>query len=165
MPDEWVAREYPFAGPRADWATRETLGQERSNDFWETLLKRWQEIPLFLRNSLGEITSVPNFSFSDVFWVGADPNPIHPWLENAEFVAINRRVRKPVPWRGTTFWEQPLYLLLARDGRYLCGCCTLEGGFVIVHPYPEKAFSPREFKNGTDAEVMGQVTAILRRFT
>jgi hypothetical protein len=164
MPDEWVAREYPLAGPRADSAAGDTLAQERSNDFWESLLKRWQEIPLFLRNSLGEITSIPNFSFSDVFWVGADPNPIHPWLENAEFVAINRRVRKPVPWRGTTFWEQPLYLLLARDGRYLCGCCTLERGFVIVHPYPEKAFSPREFKNGTDAEVMGQVTAILRRF-
>lgn len=165
MPDELVAREFPLAGRRADSATGERAGRKRSNDFWETLLKRWQEIPLFLRNSLSEITSIPNFSFSDVFWVGADPNPIHPWLENAEFVAINRRVRKPVPWRGTTFWEQPLYLLLARDGRYLCGCCTLERGFVIVHPYPEKAISPREFKNGTDAEVMGQVTAILRRFT
>ena len=165
MPDELVPRELPLAARKVDAATGETLGRKRSNGFGGILLKRWQEIPLFLRKSLGEITRVPNFSVSDVFWVGADPNPIHPWLENAEFVAVNRRVRNPVPWRGTTFWEQPLYLLLARDGRYLCGCCTLEGGFVIVHPYPEKAFSPREFKNGTDAEVMGQVTAILRRFT
>jgi hypothetical protein len=164
MPDELVLRELPLAGRKVAAATLETLGRKRPNGPWGTLLKRWQEIPLFLRKSLSEITRVPNFSVSDVFWVGADPNPIHPWFENAEFVAINRRVRKPVAWRGTTFWEQPLYLLLARDGRYLCGCCTLERGFVVVHPYPEKAFSPREFKNGTDAEVMGQVTAILRRF-
>jgi len=165
MPDELVPRELPLAARKVDAATGETLGRKRSNGFGGILLKRWQEIPLFLRKSLGEITRVPNFSVSDVFWVGADPNPIHPWLENAEFVAVNRRVRNPVPWRGTTFWEQPLYLLLARDGRYLCGCCTLERGFVIVHPYPEKVFGPRAFKNGTDAEVMGQVTAILRRFT
>jgi hypothetical protein len=165
IPDELVPREVPLAGRKADATNRERIGRKQQNGLWGTLLKRWQEIPLFLRKSLSEITRVRNFSLSDVFWVGADPNPIHPWLENAEFVAINRRVRNPVPWRGTTFWEQPLYLLLARDGRYLCGCCTLERGFVIVHPYPEKAFSPREFKNGTDAEVMGQVTAILRRFT
>ncbi len=165
MPDELVPREPPLAGRKVDAASGETLGRKRQNGFWETLLKRWQEIPLFLRKSLSEITCVPNFSVSDVFWVGADPIPIHPWLENAEFVAVNRRVRKPVPWRGTTFWEQPSYLLLARDGRYLCGCCTLERGFVVVHPYPERAFGPREFKNGTDAEVLGQVTAILRRFT
>ena len=165
MPDELVPRELPLAARKVEAATGETLGRNRSNGFWETLLKRWQEIPLFLRRSLGEITRVPNFSVSDVFWVGADPNPIHPWLENAELITVNRRARKPVPWPGTTFWEQPLYLLLARDGRYLCGCCTLERGFVVVHPYPDKVFSPREFKNGTDAEVMGQVTAILRRFS
>jgi hypothetical protein len=165
MPDELVSRELPPAARKIDAATGETLGRKRSNGFGGALLQRWQEIPLFLWKSLSEITRVPSFSVSDVFWVGTDPNPIHPWLENAEFVAVNRRVRKPAPWRGTTFWEQPLYLLLARDGRYLCGCCTLERGFVIVHPYPEKPFSPREFKNGTDAEVMGQVTAILRRFT
>ncbi len=164
MPDELAPREPPLAERQVDAVTGETLGRKRQNGFWETLLKRWLEIPLFLRKSLSEITCVQNLSVSDVFWVGGDPNPIHPWLENAEFVAVNRRVRKPVPWRGTTFWEQPLYLLLARDGRYLCGCCTLERGFVVVHPYPERAFGPREFKNGTDAEIMGQVTAILRRF-
>jgi len=95
--------------------------------------------------------------------VGGDPNPIHPWLEDAEFVAINRRAKKPASWRGKTLWEQPLYLLLTRDGRYLCGCCTLERGFVVVHPYPDRPFSPRRFKDGSEAEVMGEVTTVLRR--
>jgi hypothetical protein len=127
------------------------------------LLKRWEEVPFFLQKSLREITRLPNFSFSDVFWVGGDRDPIHPWLDGAEFVAINRRVKKPSSTKGTTFWKQPLYLLLTRDGRYLCGCCTLERGFVVVYPYPDRPFAPREFKNGTDAEVMGEVTTILRR--
>jgi hypothetical protein len=120
-------------------------------------------VPLFLRRSLGELTRVPNFSVSDVFWVGGDASSIHPWLEGAEFVAINRRVRKPAASRGASFWERPLYLLLTRDGRYLCGSCTLERGLVVVHPYPDRLISPRQFKNGTEAEIVGAVTTILRR--
>jgi hypothetical protein len=33
----------------------------------------------------------------------------------------------------------------------------------VVHPSPDRPFSPRQFKNGTDAEVVGEVTTILRR--
>jgi hypothetical protein len=162
IPATLLPRELPHARRESNVAIREGLRQTQQNGFLGTLLKRWREVPLFLRKSLSDLTRVPNLSISEFFWVGGDPNPIHPWLENAELVVVNRRVRQPVPWSGTAFWEQPLYLLLARDGRYVCGCCTLERGFVVVHPYPDRPFSPRRFKNGTDAEVMGEVTAILR---
>jgi hypothetical protein len=162
MSDEFIPRAIPPTKRKSNNAN--TQGHSRrENGFWNNLLKRWEEVPLFLQRSIGELTGVPKFSVSDVFWVGGDRNPIHPWLEGAEFVAINRRVKKPASTKGTTFWEQPLYLLLSRDGRYLCGCCTLEEGFVVVHPYPDRPFSPRQFKNGADAEVMGEVTTILRR--
>lgn len=59
--------------------------------------------------------------------------------------------------------EQPLYLLLVRDGRYLRASCTLDQGIVTVHPYPDRPFRPRRFQNGAEAEVIGQVSAILRR--
>jgi hypothetical protein len=127
------------------------------------LHRRWQEIPLFLRKSLNDLTGVANFSLSDVYWVGADANPLNPCLENAEFVAVNRRFRIPVPGRRMSIAEQPLYLLLARDGRYLCASCTLDQGLVTVHAYPDRPFRPRRFKNGVEAEVIGQVSAILRR--
>jgi hypothetical protein len=160
LPAEFIRRENSLRSSQT--ANREGSSRKQ-NGFLNNLLKRWQEVPLFLRSSLRELTRVPTFSVSDVFWVGGDPNPIHPWLEDAEFVAINRRVKKPASWRGTTLWEQPLYLLLTRDGRYLCGCCTLERGFVVVHPYPDRPFSPRQFKDGSEAEVMGEVTTVLRR--
>lgn len=162
IPDNFMARSIPPSGRKASSMNREGPARKQ-NGFFNLLLERWRKIPLFLRRSLSEFTHIPNFSASDVFWVGGDPDSIHPWLRNAELVAINRRIRKPASARKTTFWEQPLYVLLTRDGRYLCGCCSLERGFVVVHPYPDRPFTPREFKNGTDAEVVGQVTAILRR--
>jgi hypothetical protein len=162
IPDEFSARERPLASHTSHAANVEQ-NSRKQNGLLSHLLKRWEEVPLFLRRSVGELTRVPNFSVSDVFWVGGDPSPIHPWLEQAEFVAINRRVRKPAASRDTSFWERPLYLLLTRDGRYLCGSCTLERGFVAVHPYPDRPFGPRQFKNGSEAEIVGEVTTILRR--
>jgi hypothetical protein len=164
IPDEFIHRESPPASHKSNSANAEG-NPRKQNGFLNLLLKRWEEVPLFLRRSVGEITRVPNFSVSDLFWVGGDPSPIHPWLVDAEFVAINRRVRKPAAARGASFWERPLYLLLTRDGRYLCGSCTLERGFVAVHPYPDRPFSPRQFKNGSEAEIVGEVTTILRRLS
>jgi hypothetical protein len=162
IPDEFSHRENPLTSRNSNAANGEG-NSRKQNGLLNNLLKRWEEVPLFLRRSLSELTRVPNFSVNDVFWVGGDASPIHPWLEGAEFVAINRRVRKPSASRGARFWERPLYLLLTRDGRYFCGCCTLERGFVVVHPYPDRPFHPRQFKNGSEAEVVGEVTTIFRR--
>ena len=164
MPDGIVRRASSPSAGRSSSAIRGGLSRKQ-NGFLAPLVERWEEVPLFLRRSLSELTRVANFSVSDLFWVGADRDPIHPWLENAEFVAINRRIKKPASSIKKTFWERPLYVLLTRDGRYLCGCCSLERGLVVVHPFPDRPFTPRRFKNGTDAEVVGEVTAILRRLT
>lgn len=162
IPVEFILGENPPAGQKSNSANAEG-NSRKPNGFWNLLLKRWEEVPLFLRKSAAELTRVANFSVSDVFWVGGNASPIHPWLEGAELVAINRRVRKPAASRGASFWERPLYLLLTRDGRYLCGSCTLDRGFVVVHPYPDRLISPRQFKNGSEAEIVGEVTTILRR--
>ena len=164
IPEEFILRESHPANHKSNLASaEENYGKQEG--FLNPLLKRWEEVPLFLRRSLGELTRVPKFSVSDLFWVGGDPSPIHPWLIDAEFVAINRRVRKPAAERGASFWERPLYLFLTRDGRYVCGSCTLERGFVAVHPYPDRPFSPRQFKNGSEAEIVGEVNTILRRLS
>lgn len=163
IPDELVPREPPREKRKAVSTNREELSREQKSEFLGIVHRRWQEIPLFLRKSLNHLTGVANFSLSDVYWVGADANPLHPCLENAEFVVVNRRFRTPVPGRRMSIAEQPLYLLLVRDGRYLCASCTLDQGLVTVHPYPDRPFRPRRFKNGVEAEVIGQVSAVLRR--
>ena len=139
------------------------MSQKPQTGFLGTLLNQWEEIPLFLRKSLDELSGIKNLSPSDVFWVGGDQEPLHPWLNRATFVVINRRIKKPVQSTGRTFWEQPLYILLTRDRGYAVVALTPREGILKIHPYPDRPFTPSEFRNGTDAEVVGQITAILRR--
>lgn len=159
MPDELVPRETDRQNPRSREVERQTVLDQRG--FLGLLIERWQEVPLFLRHSLGELTGLKSASLSDLFWVGGDDAPIHPWLAGASLVAVNRRVKKPAQAKATL--DQPLYLILERDGSYLCGCCALHRGELVVHLYPGVPLGARRFRNGVDAEVIGQVTAILRR--
>jgi hypothetical protein len=134
-------------------------------DFLSNLIKEWQEVPIFLNGTLSAIAGLKRFSLSDVYWVGGDPHPIHPFLVNAVFAAVNRRIKSPVRSTLGTLWEQPLYLILAREGGYLCGCCTLNTGVLTIQPHPVGRSTARQFRLGIDAEVIGQVTAVLRRLT
>ena len=138
-------------------------GVQRTGGFVAALVSQWEEIPLFLRFSLDQITGLKGFSLSDVFWVGGDKTQRHPLLVNAAFVVVNRRARKPSPEARSGVCERLLYLILRRDGNYLCGRCTLNEGNLVLHGYPGGSAGNQHFRNGVDAEVVGQVTTILRR--
>jgi hypothetical protein len=140
-----------------------TMPQQNSEGgFVEQLQQRWEEIPFFLKDSLDSITRIRNFSQADVFWVGSDPRPRHPLLVSAEFVAVNRRAKKPPPAKKTNC-QPPLYLLVTRDGSYLCGPCTLDDQYLSLNGSFRHKIPARRFLNEGEAEVIGQVTAILRR--
>jgi hypothetical protein len=160
IPDEVVPRHAPSRNQDFHVASEKESFQE-SSGFLGSLTKQWEEVPLFLRHSLNKITGLKNFSLSDVFWVGGDTTPSHPLLINATFVVVNRRVKNPA--QSTTACEPPLCLLLKRVGGYLCGCCALHQGNLVVRAYPGGRLATQQFKNGIDAEVIGQVTTILRR--
>lgn len=162
IPDELVPRAAPRASPCLSPACAGE-GLLPANGFFGSLVRQWEEIPLFLRHALADLTGLKNFSLSDVFWVGGNRTPRHPWLVHAALVAVNRRIKKPVPSPTTTFCQRPLYLLVERDGRYLCGPCSSEDGNLVVPAYPGEPDGARHFRSGVDAEVIGQVTAILRR--
>jgi hypothetical protein len=132
-------------------------------DFPSKLIDQWEELPLFIRNALPAICRLKDMSLSDIFWVDVNQHPTHPCLAGAAFVAVNRRLKTPMQSTAPTVWEQPLYMVLRRDGSYLCGTCVLQQGVLVIRPQSEQAHSPIELRNGIDAEVIGQVTAILRR--
>lgn len=159
MPDELVPKRVPGRKRGVPMAGQDD--PKEPSGFLAALVKQWEEIPLFLRHSLDEITGLKNLSFMDVFWVGGDQAQLHPLLANATFIVVNRRARKPPT--EDALCEQPLYLILRRDGSYLCGRCTFDKGSLMLHDYPRGAADTRRFRNGTDAEVVGQVTTILRR--
>jgi len=160
IPDELVPRQLP---KRSRGRVPSEEESRQRHGLLDSLMKQWEEVPLFLRHSLNELTGLKSFSLSDVFWVGGDKTPSHPLLINAAFVAVNRRVKKPTQSTNKVVREAPLYLILKRDGSYLCGCCTLLQGNLVVHSYPGGPLGTQQFRNGIDAEVIGQVTTILRR--
>ena len=162
MPDELALRQVPNDKRRPHLASEQENAPAYSG-FSSALLEQWGEIPLFLRHSLEGLTGLKNFSSSDVFWVGRETHPLHPWLINATMVAVNRRVKKPSVSRKSPLCKRPLYLILRRDGSYLCGPCILRHGHLIVDSYPGGPSVSQQLRNRIDAEVVGQVTTILRR--
>ena len=161
IPDALVPRQLPGRNHGAQSA-REN-GVPKLSDFVTTLVSQWEEIPLFLRFSLDQITGLKDFSLSDVFWVNGDKALRHPFLVNASLIVVNRRARRPSREPGNAVCDRPLYLILLRDGSYLCGRCTLNEGDLVIHGYPGGSVSRQQFRNDVDAEVVGRVTTILRR--
>lgn len=76
---------------------------------------------------------------------------------------IDRLKKKPIRSRSLPLLKQPLYMLLTRDGTYICACCSLEDGYLVVDPHSEDHKLPERLRQGHDAEVVGQVVAIARR--
>lgn len=162
IPDEFVQR--PGSDRGHDSAARGTgESLQRSETFLASLLAQWEEVPLFLRYSLSDLTTLKNFSLSDVFWVGGVEMPMHPWLVNAAFVVVNRRIKKPARLAGRMTHEPRLYMILERDGGYLCSCCAVDGENLVVYNCSGGSPGIRRLRNGVDAEIIGQVTAIVRR--
>jgi len=131
--------------------------------FLATLLRESAEIPFFLRDSLEALSGISEVSLDDCFWVGGERNPLHPYLMKALVVIVNRRKRKPIHFRSKPLWEQPLYVLLKRDGTYLCACCGLENGSLVVHPYSQEFYRATRLRYHDDAEIVGQVVTIARK--
>jgi transcriptional regulator with XRE-family HTH domain len=165
LPDELVLRRN-LPGPRV---SAETLPPPNhspdQNEFLSFLLEQWREIPLFLSRALPSISNLKNISFSDIYWVGGNQKALHLLLINASFLVVNRRVRTPPQSIPAEPWDQPIYMLLLRDGSYLCGPCVLRGGVLTVHPLAASPRRSTQLRNDIDAEVLGEVTAIVRRLS
>ena len=124
-------------------------------------MEEWQDVPFFLRHSFAYFSR--HVSLEDFFWVGGDDDPLHPYLRNALVVMVNRRRKTPLHFGSKPLWQQPIYIVLKRDGTHLAGCCGVENGALVVHPYTRDYRRDEEYRLHQDAEVVGQIVAIARR--
>jgi hypothetical protein len=136
---------------------------EAGQDYLSKLIDEWQEIPLFLRHSLSEITGLSDPSLSDFFSVGPERGVADPRLASAQLIAVNRRRKRPIDLPPVAPREPPMYMLVNRDGGYLCGACRMDRGAVTLYLPPPRPVVPVETEIRVDVEVIGRVAAILSR--
>lgn len=153
----------PRASPAGSQVGLIELHQEGSTGLLGELLRRCGDVPLLLRRSIGAISGLTSPSLHDAFWVGEVGEVLHPYLLNGLLVIVDRHKKKPIDSRSKPLWLQSLYVVLKRDGTYICGCCGMENGTLVVHPQPERVGAREQFQNQRDAEVVGQVVTIVRR--
>jgi hypothetical protein len=159
MPDRYVFRREPTAGVRRVGETG------RASGFLESLLDLCQnEIPFFLRDLLGYFSGGTHHSLDDCFWIGGDRGALHPCLTNGLVVLVNRRRKTPLYFVSKPVWEQPIYVVLLRDGQYLAACCGIEDDKLVIHPVGPDFHPVAEYRYHHDAEIVGQIVAVARRF-
>jgi hypothetical protein len=129
------------------------------------MLEELEDPPLFLRNSLHTLAKSAKVSVDDFFWMGGKDNSLHPFLSGAFLAIVNRRRKTAFHLPAKPFWQQPIYLVLRRDGEYLAGCFGNEDGTLVLHPYSDRLYPPLVLRNHQDAEVTGQIVAIARRLS
>lgn len=159
MPDRFIPRQFPtrtYAPSRARAA-----GRPQFHGFLSSLFYQWQEVPLFLAASLDAITGMKKLALSDVFWLAGGERS-DPLLQKGALAVINRRAKTPKTVNPAAARTLPLYLLLKRDGGYVCGRCSLDRNVVRIHSHARGGEEPEQLRNGLDVEIVGEVTAIAR---
>ncbi|MBZ5572297.1 MAG: hypothetical protein LAO09_10525 [Acidobacteriia bacterium] len=129
--------------------------------FLGKLVGEFGEIPFFLRGSLPVLSGLRSPSLKDCFWIGGAQRS-HPYLAGALLALVNRQKKKPNDCGSKPIWQQPLYILLKRDGTYLCGCCSRENNSLVVHTYPGGVHRRDQFRT-RDAEVIGKLVSVGRK--
>jgi hypothetical protein len=126
------------------------------------LVAQSQDLPPFLASALRQ-TGESVLSVHDIFWVGGSRGAFHSRLRAPLFAAVDRRRKRPNTTGRLPNPEQSIYILLRRDGRFLCGRTALEGGDLLVQSFSDGVSKPVRLRNRLDAEVVGQVVGVIRR--
>lgn len=157
MPDRYLSRAEPPVAVNNAGAGIVSTG------FLHRLQEEWQEVPFFLQHSLTYFSGSAHVSLDDFFWVGGDDDPLHPYLAKGLVVMVNRRRKTPLHYVSKPLWQQPIYVVLKRDGTHLAACCGGENAALVVHPYARDFHRDEEYRLHQDAEVVGQIVAIARK--
>jgi hypothetical protein len=160
--DEPIPEQFGFPGPHAGPHEEARKAMDRAG-FVAQLLERSEDIPFFLRQCIGSLSGLEDISLGDFFWIGGDQEVLHPYLAHGLLAIVNRRRRRPMHFPSKPLCQQPVYALLRRDGSYLCACCGVENGSLVVHPYSKNFHRADVFRYRQDVEVIGQIVMIARK--
>lgn len=125
--------------------------------------RRFRQLPYFLHKAMPSYFGIADLSVRNIFWAGGVHQFAHPYLRGAQFLVVDRRKKVPRTSLSRPKWAQPLYMLLLRDGSYLCGSCTRVNGRLIVRECRAGVPKQLHLRDQADAEIVGQIVGIVRR--
>jgi hypothetical protein len=121
------------------------------------------EFPYFFGSTAAELLKMPQLSIRDIFWIEAPRHSFHPYLADATAIIIDRRKKRVASHLSSPLWAQPSYLLLGRDGKYVCTSCSSDGQMLVMRPFSNGFESPLRLRKPEEIEIIGRVAAVLRR--
>lgn len=123
------------------------------------------EFPHVFATAAARLFQMPHLSIRDIFWIGGARKSFHPFLAAAAAIVVDRR-KKRIRWHPSgPLWAQPSYVLLGRDGRYVCTSCSADGKTLVMRPFSNGFDRPVRLSRPNEVEVIGTVVGILRNLS
>jgi hypothetical protein len=159
IPDDLISRTLI---PDTIGRTNKQTHIDRPDTFLAALANRLGEIPLFLRNALPGLSGMARVSLRDFFWVQEGTREFDMPLRGAILLAINRRIKTPSIHESQPQWNQPIYLLVRRDGSYFLGWFTRQNKATVLLPLAPEVPNADSSSSRSNAEIVGQVASAVR---
>ncbi|HWG59318.1 MAG TPA: helix-turn-helix transcriptional regulator [Candidatus Acidoferrales bacterium] len=119
------------------------------------MVEIWGEVPVELIQRL-------DLRHCQYGYIGTADFAMYPLLRPGTFVQIDSRPGRPHGAEWRTEFDRPIYFVELRDG-YACSWCEVRGSQITLVPHPLSGCGIRQFAYPTEAEIVGQVTAVAMR--
>jgi transcriptional regulator with XRE-family HTH domain len=119
------------------------------------MVEVWGEVPIALIQRL----DVRNCQYG---FIGMDDRTMDPLLRPGSFVQIDSHRRRVAVCGWRTELDRPIYFVELREG-YACSWCEAHDSNLTLIPHPLSGCALRQFAYPTEAEIIGQVTAVAMR--
>jgi len=119
-------------------------------------------LPYFFGRAAGQFLKMEHLSIRDIFWMGHPTKSFHPYLADALALVVDRHKKRVTTQPHVPLWAQPLYVLLRRDGQYICTSCGVDNGRLVMRPFSDGFDRPVRLQSPNEVEVVGKVVGILR---
>jgi transcriptional regulator with XRE-family HTH domain len=119
------------------------------------MVEVWGEVPIALVQHL----DVRNSQYG---YIGLEDYTMYPLLRPGSFVQIDSKANRVHTSEWRTEFDRAIYFIELHDG-YACSWCELQGARLTLLPHPLSPCSTRQYEYPSEAEIIGQVTAVAMR--
>ena len=104
-----------------------------------------------------------HLSIRDLFSIGKSDRHFHPYLADAALLVVDRRKKQIITLPQAPLSAQPLYVLVRRNGQFVCTSCVAEDKGLVLRPFSNGVDRPLRLEIPTEIEIVGRVVGILRK--